>query len=79
MLTFSMQINIKAFYKVILSLLMGMMKLSQSTQSNNFAISLKYLKIGVTKGVHFLHVKKYQKYYIIVFGENGQTCSKYPN
>ena len=29
-------LNIKVFYKVILSLLMGMIKNSQSTQSKNF-------------------------------------------
>ena len=37
-------LSIKVFYKVILSLLMGMIKHSQSTQSNKFAISLQYLK-----------------------------------
>ena len=34
----------KNAYKVILSLLLGMIKHSQGTQSNKFAISLKYLK-----------------------------------
>ena len=34
----------KVSYKVILSLLMGMNKHSQTTQSNKFAISLQYLK-----------------------------------
>ena len=34
----------KVFYKVILSLLMGMIKPSESTQSNNFAISLHISK-----------------------------------
>ena len=37
-------LGIKVSYKVILSLLMGMIKYSQSTQSNKFAISLQYLK-----------------------------------
>ena len=37
-------LGIKASYKVILSLLLGMIKHSQSTQSNKFAISLQYLK-----------------------------------
>ena len=35
--------GIKVFYKMMLSLLMGMIKHSQSTQSNKFAISLQYL------------------------------------
>ena len=33
----------------------GMIKHSQSTQSNKFAISLQYLKKEVKKGAHFLH------------------------
>ena len=37
-------LGIKVSYKMILSLLMGMIKYSQSTQSNKFAISLQYLK-----------------------------------
>ena len=36
-------LSIKVFYKVILSLLMGMIKHSQSTQSNKLAIALQYL------------------------------------
>ena len=48
-LSFCMQadfniLGIKVSYKVVLSLLMGRIKHSQSTQSNNFAISLQYLK-----------------------------------
>ena len=46
-------LSIKVFYKVILSLLMGMIKHSQSTQSNKFAISLQYLKKEV-RHYHFL-------------------------
>ena len=37
-------LGIKVFYKVILSLLMGMIKHSQSTQTNKFTIFLQYLK-----------------------------------
>ena len=37
-------LGIKVSYKVVLSLLMGRIKHSQSTQSNNFAIFLQYLK-----------------------------------
>ena len=41
--------GIKFSLKVILSLLMGMIRHSQSTQSNKFAVSLQYLekKLGV--------------------------------
>ena len=44
-------------YKVILSLLMCMIKPSQSTESNKFVISLQDLKKEVPNGVHFLHQK----------------------
>ena len=56
-------LGIKVSYKVILSLLMGMIKHSQSTQSNKFAISLQYLKKEVRNGVHFLHADKHQSFY----------------
>ena len=55
-------LGIKDAYKVILSLLLGMIKHSQSTQSNKFAISLQYLKKEVRKGVHFLHADE-QSFY----------------
>ena len=41
----------------ILSLLIGMTKHSQITQSNKFAISLQYLKKEVMDGVHFLNAE----------------------
>ena len=56
-------LDIKVSYKVILSLLMSMIKHSQSTQSNKFAISLQYLKKEARDGVHFLHADKHQKFY----------------
>ena len=54
---------IKVSHKVILSLLMGMIKHSQSTQSNQFAISLQYLKKEVRDGAHFLHTDKHRSFY----------------
>ena len=53
-----MQIDIKVSYKLMLLLVIGMIKDSQSTQSNKFAISLQYLKKEVRNGVHFLHEDK---------------------
>ena len=47
-------LGIKDAYKVILSLLLGMIKHSQSTQSDKFVISLQYLEKEFRKGVHFL-------------------------
>ena len=49
-------------YKVILSLLIGMIKHFQSTQSNKFAISLQYLKKEDKDDVDFLHVDKHQSF-----------------
>ena len=54
---------IKVSYKVILSLLMGMTKHYQSTQSNKFVTSIQYLKKEVRNGVHFLQADKHQRFY----------------
>ena len=42
---------------------MDMIKHSQSTQNNNFGISVPYLKKGVRDGLHFLHADKHQSFY----------------
>ena len=47
-------LGIKVFYMVnIIHTLMGLVKHSQITESNNFAISLQYLKKEVRNGVYF--------------------------
>ena len=51
---------------LILSLLMGMIKHSQVTQSSKFVISLQYLKKEVRNGGQFLHVDKHQSFYKLV-------------
>ena len=56
-------LGIKVSYKGILSLLIGMIKHSQSTQSNKFVISLQYLKKEVRDGVYFLKAEKHQSFY----------------
>ena len=56
-------LGIKDAYKVLLSFLLGMIKYSQSTQSNKFAISLQYLKKEVRKEVHFLYADEHQSFY----------------
>ena len=53
---------IKVSYKVILSLLIGMIKYYQSTQINKFITSIQYLKKEVRNGVHFLQADKYQRF-----------------
>ena len=56
-------LGINVLQKVILSLLMGIIQHSQSTQSNKFAISLQYLKEEVRNRVNFLHAGKHQNFY----------------
>ena len=43
--------------------MMVMVKHSQCTQSNKFAISVQYLKKEVRNGVHFLRADKHQSFY----------------
>ena len=56
-------LDIKVSYRVIISLLLGMIKHAQYTQSNKFSISLQYLKKEVTNGVYFLYADKHQSFY----------------
>ena len=55
-LIFYMQIN-KPFYKLILSILVNMASLAQSTRNNKFAKSLQYLKKEVRDKVDFCRDK----------------------
>ena len=48
---------------VILSLLIALIKHSQITRSNKFAITLQYLEKEVMDGVHFLRVDKHLNFY----------------
>ena len=59
-------LSIKVSYKVILLLLLGMIKHSQSTQSNKFAISLQYLKKEVSNRGHFRHADKRRSFYKLI-------------
>ena len=59
-------LGIKIPHKMILSLLMGMIKHSQSTESNKFAISLQCLKKEVGDGVLFLYAGKHQSFHNLV-------------
>ena len=54
---------IKVSCKLILSLLISMINHFQSTPSNKFIISSKYLKKEVRNGVRFLHAGNYQSFY----------------
>ena len=56
-------LDIKVSNKAILSLLMDMIKRSQSTQSNKFAISLQDVEKDVRNGANFLYTDKHQSLY----------------
>ena len=51
------------FCMQILSILMGMVKRSQSTWNNKFAIPSHYLKKKIRDGIHSLHANKHQSFY----------------
>ena len=70
-------LDIKVSYKRILSLLMDMIKHSQSTQSDEFAISLQYLKKEVKNGVQFLHPDIHLQVGIVALDGSGQICAKH--
>ena len=52
----SKTLDIKVSFKVLLLLLMGMTKHSQSTQNNNFTISLQYLRKKVWRELLFCSI-----------------------
>ena len=55
---FGMGINIKVFYKFILSFWVCVARYAQSIQNNKFAISLQYLKENVKGEAEFLPADK---------------------
>ena len=57
-LIFCLQINVKGFFKLILSFYVCAARHAQITQNNKFAISLQHLKKEVSDDVHFLHANK---------------------
>ena len=62
-LIFCLQIKTKVFYKkVIVSLWVWVVRHSESTQNNKFAISLLYLKENVKDEVDFLHEDNRQRF-----------------
>ena len=69
-------LGIKDAYKVLLSFLLGMIKYSQSTLSNKFAISLQYLKKEIRKGVHFLHADEQLGLFLMEVARYVQSTQK---
>ena len=58
---------------------MGMIKHSQITQSNKFAISLQYLKKEVRNGDHFWHADKLQSFSKLVLSFLMEVTRHVPN
>ena len=77
-LIFLMQIN-KPFYKLILSILVNMASLAQSTQNNKFAKSFHYLEKEVrdTVGGGIDKLQSIQKVGTVISDGYTQACLKY--
>ena len=57
---FFISVNIKYFYKLIVSFLLIIVRYAQSTQNIRFVISLQYLKKEGRDEVDLLHENKHQ-------------------
>ena len=80
-LLFYMLINIKDFFKLILSFSVCVTKHAQITQNNKFAISLQYVKKEVSDEVDFLHADKHESFLQIdtmIFDGHDQVFPKFP-
>ena len=79
---FCMLINMKVFYKLIVSLWVYLPWHARSTQNNKFAISLRYLKENVKDKFYFLPAERQQRFLQIdtiildVFGQVDPNSSK---
>ena len=76
-----MEINIKVFYKLVVSVFLLIARHVQSTQNSNFVISLQYLNNEGRYEVDFLHADKHEtslQVDIINLGGHGQACPNYP-
>ena len=78
-LIFCLLINIKGFFKFILSFWVCVAR--QITQTNRFAISLQYLKKEMSVEVAFLHADKHERYLqidTVIFDGDDQAFLKFP-
>ena len=57
---FGTEINMEVFYMLMLSFWVCVTRHAQSTQNNQFAISLQYLKKDVSDELDFLHADKHK-------------------
>ena len=80
-LVFCLQINIKGFFKIILSFSVRVAKHAQINWNNKFALSFQYLKKEVSDEVDFLHADKHESFLQIdtmIFDGDGQAFPKFP-
>ena len=61
-LIFCLQINVKGFFRFLLSFYVNVTRHTQITQNNKFANFLQYLKKEVSDEVDFLHVDKHESW-----------------
>ena len=73
-----MKINIKVFYKQVVSFLLVMARYAQSTQNSKFVVSLQYVKKEGRDEVDFLQHQTFLRVDPINLGGYGQTCPNYP-
>ena len=74
-LIFYLLINVKVFYKLIVSLWVCVVRHAQAIQNNKFAISLQYLKENVKDEVNFLLADKHQSFLQVDFNNLGIKIS----
>ena len=80
-LKFCLQMNIKVFYKMIVSLWVCTARHAQSTQSNGFTISLQYVQENVKEKIDFLPADKRERCLqsdTIILGACSQARPYYP-
>ena len=70
-LIFCLQINAKVFYKLIVSLYVCVARHAQSTQNNNFKISLQYIEESMKDEVDFCRLLQTD---FIILGVHDQAC-----
>ena len=78
-LIFCLQINTHVFYKMIVSLQRSVARRAQSSKSNQFTISLQYIKENMKDEVNFLPADKRWRFFQTdtSFQVCGQACPKY--
>ena len=77
-LIFCVHINVKGFFKLLLSSYLCVVRHARVTQNNKFAISLQYLKKELSDEVDFLHADKHERLLQIWFWWGWSSIPKVP-